>query len=97
MFTGLTQLGWDEFGELKGGAWKRAFAVKVAEMLEDITSAPDVETARKLTIEVSLKPNVHEGEVVSVGVDANFKTSLPKRGMSLVCLIDSEEIGRAHV
>lgn len=87
---GLSKLDWDLLGKVRGGAWADAFDRKIAELVADCKAAPDVSEARKLTIEVSIKPITTEGEMTGLKTNVDFKTSQPKRGMTLICLPDSD-------
>lgn len=77
----LKSLSFDTLAQLRGGLIEKALVNQIDRQVQDLYSAPDIATARKVTLEIDLIPHCESGELVDVAVQFKIKGRSPAREM----------------
>lgn len=83
----------NELTEFAGGQLAVALNEKLRKIYLDLDNRPRLDKARKLTLEITFKPDEVENQLVGVEVDVQVKEAIPGLSVSTQYLVPNPETG----
>lgn len=79
--------------ELKGGLVGRMLAGAMNRVAQDLVNAPDNPDARKVTLEITAKPIMEDGELGDAAIEFSVGHKIPKRVTSARMVVKRNDQG----
>lgn len=90
------KLSFSGLAEAKGGIIERMLAAALTRACDDLVSAPDLPTARKVALVIHAKPVLLEGELDDVILEFEVGGTVPKRVTSMRVRVERDRGGHGQ-